>query len=102
MLALMNITFISCSKLTKLQVNSKTSLYSYYNLTEASFEIFLSAIPKDSLPVIAPVGKKDFRNTSKCELIVCQMLSVYHRKYCKVVPFRYMYCYLFWILTFIF
>lgn len=74
--------------MTKISGNKSTSIFDFYNLTEASFQMFLTSIPEQTLPILTSMGKRNFKNSSKCEIVMAQMLSSYHRKMCKSVPFR--------------
>ena len=89
MLEIMEKTFSKAVTLTEIIGNTKTSLFEFYNLTEASFQIFLTSVPPNKLPILAPKGKRDYKNTSKCEIIMAKVLSLYHRKHCGGIPFRY-------------
>ena len=81
-------TFNNLAKKCDTKNFSNADLFSYYNLTDASFAIFLTSIPPKQLPILCPVGSHNYKNTSKAEIAFCHVLSNHHRKYCKSTPFR--------------
>ena len=89
MLQLLQNTFNKLAQKCDTKNCSTADIFSYYNLTDASFDIFLSSIPKKTLPIICPLGSHSYKNSSKAEIIFCKLLSRHHRKYCQSTPFRW-------------
>lgn len=88
MLCKLEETFLKAVNFTEIEGNKMTSIFDYNSLTDASFNIFLTAIPEKKLPILPSFGKRNFKNTSKCEILICEILSKYHRMICKSVPYR--------------
>ena len=81
-------TFSKTANLTKIPGHKTVSVFNFYSLTDASFNLFLTAIPSNTLPILPPYGQKDFKNTSKSEILMCQILSKMHRENCLSQPYR--------------
>ena len=88
MLFILEETFLKAVQFTRIEGNKITSIFDYFSLTDASFNIFLTAVPEKKLPILPAFGKRNFKNTSKSEILICQLLSKYHRMICKAVPYR--------------
>lgn len=89
MLDLLNTTFTNICNKTHLICDKFVNLYNYYSLTNASYDIFLSTIPAQKLSIMCPNGRRSFKNSSRIEIIMCQILSNFHRKRCNSKPVRY-------------